>query len=154
MAVKILVPYNFTRNDEKAVKFVGQRYNEEKDIEITLFHSYPAVLEIDVKNNPIMEKMKSNVSYLRQLREERRQAMEKAKETLMSYGLAGHQIHCLFQPAHEDIATDIIKLWKFENFDVIVLNRNPGSIVNYFSKSISKRITHYNDGKIGVHIIN
>lgn len=154
MAVKILIPYNFTPNDQKAIQFVGQRYSQEEDVEITLFHAYSPVPEIDVKNDPIMGKMKANVTYLRQQREEHKKAMETAKSHLVEYGFTSSQIHCVFQQVKTDVAADIIRMWKQEHFDVIVLNRNPGGILNYFSRSISKRITQYNDGKIGVHIVN
>jgi hypothetical protein len=80
--------------------------------------------------------------------------MEKVKGVLVNYGFASQNIHCLLRPIKTDIAADIIQLWKFENFDVVVLNRNPGNIVNYFSRSTSKRITQYRDGIIGVHIVN
>ena len=78
MTIKILIPYNFTLNDEKSIEFVGQRYRGKADVNITLFHGYAPVPEIDVKNNPIMEKMKANVSYLRMQQEEQRQALEDA----------------------------------------------------------------------------
>ncbi|MCP4673228.1 MAG: hypothetical protein GY857_18205 [Desulfobacula sp.] len=154
MAVRMLIPYNFTRNDEKAVHFVGKRYNRKKEVEITLFHAFVPVPEINVKNNPIMEKMKPTVSYLYQKQEEHKQALEKVKKTLINHGFASDHVHCLFQPVNRDIAADIIQLWKLAKFDIVVLNRNPGNIINYFSRSTSKRITRYNDGAIGVHIVN
>ncbi len=152
--VKILIPYNFKSNDEKAVRYTGQQYSKEKEVEITLFHAFVSVPKINVRNNTIMKKMKLNISYLHRQREEQRQAMEKVKGALVNYGFASQNIHCLLRPIKTDIAADIIQLWKFENFDVVVLNRNPGNIVNYFSRSTSKRITQYRDGIIGVHIVN
>lgn len=154
MAVKILIPCNFTPNDIKALEFVGQHYRHEKEIDITLFHAYPHVPEIDVKHDPIMEKMKSNVSYLRQQQEEHKRALEMARNQLVDYGFKSAQIRCLFQQVKNDIATDIIRLWKMENFDKIVLVPSPGSIIGFFSKSVSKTIIQYGGGKIGVHIVN
>lgn len=154
MAFKVLIPYNFTRNDKKALEFVGQNYRHDEQTNLTLFHAYPHVPEIDAKHDPIMEKMKSNVSYLRLQREEYKKALEQARAGLVDFGFTSAQTHCLFLPVKKDVASDIIQLWKQGNFDVIVLNRNPGSIINYFSRSISKRITSYDDGKIYVHIVN
>ena len=154
MAVKILIPYNFTMNDEKSIDFVGHRYAKREDVEITLFHAFTSVPEIDTRNNPIMDKMTRNTSYLRQKQEEQKNALEAARQKLMGYGFAGQHIHCRYIPIRQDIARDIIWLWKTENFDVVVLNRNPGNIINYFSRSISKRVTRYVEGGIGVHIIN
>lgn len=154
MAVKILIPYNFTMNDEKSIDFVGHRYAGKEDVDITLFHAFILVPEIDTRNNPIMDKMTRNTSYLRQQQDEQKNALEAARQKLMDYGFAGQHIHCRYIPIRQDIARDIIWLWKTEKFDVVVLNRNPGNIINYFSRSISKRVTRHVEGGIGVHIVN
>lgn len=152
MAVKILIPYNFTMNDEKAIEFVGHKYAGEKEAEATLFHAYSPPPAIDTKNNPIMDKMNRNLSYLRQQQTEQKNALDNASNKLMNYGFSSNNIHCIYQPIKRDIAEDIIRLWQEQNFDVVVLNRNPGNIINYFSRSISKRVTQKNELK--VHIIN
>lgn len=154
MTVKILIPYNFTMNDEKSIDFVGHRYAGKEDVDITLFHAFILVPEIDTRNNPIMDKMTRNTSYLRQQQDEQKNALEEARQKLMDYGFAGQHIHCRYIPIRQDIARDIIWLWKTEKFDVVVLNRNPGNIINYFSRSISKRVTRHVEGGIGVHIVN
>lgn len=154
MTIKILIPCNFTENDRKAVHYVGQRYGAEKDVEATLFHVYTPVPEIDVKNDPVMEKMKANISYLQQQTEEHKNALEMTRAALVDYGFKSNQIRLVFQPVKVDVATDIISQWKQEKYNTIVLTRNPGSIVNYFSRSISKRIIRYDSGKINVEIVN
>ncbi len=154
MAVKILIPYNFTLNDEKSIDFVGNRYARRKEVEITLFHAFTPVPEIDIRDNPIMNKMIRNTSYLRGQQDEQKNALEAARQKLIEYGFAGRHIDCRYIPVRQDIADDIIWLWKTEKFDVVVLNRNPGNIINYFSRSISKRVTRHVEGGIGVHIVN
>ncbi len=154
MPVKILIPYNFTVNDNIAIDFVGRRYGERKKVEITLFHGFTPVPEFDPRNNPIMGKVIHNTAYLRVRQEEEKQALETARQALMTHGFAGHHIHCLYRPIGNDIADDIIRLWKTGKFDVVVLSRNPGNIINYFSRSISKRVTRHVEGGIGVHIVN
>lgn len=154
MPVNIQIPYNFTVNDKTAIDFVGHRYAERKEVEITLFHAFTPVPNIDTRNNPIMDKVNRGTSHLRVQQEEEKKALEEARQALMNYGFAGHHIHCLYQPVRQDIADDIIRLWKRGKFDVVVLNRNPGNIINYFSRSISKRVTRHVEGGIGVHIIN
>ncbi len=154
MPINILIPYNFTVNDEIAIEFVGQRYGKRKEVEITLFHAYTPVPEIDTRNNPIMDKVNRSTSYLRLRQEEEKQALEAARQALMNYGFNGDHIHCLYLAVRQDIADDIIRLWKRGKFDVVVLNRNPGNIINYFSRSISKRVTRHVEGGIGVHIVN
>ncbi len=152
MTVHVLIPYNFTRNDDRSIEFVGTHYVKQKDVEITLFHVYTPVPEIDIRDSPIMEKVAHNASFLRLAQDEQKNLMEEAKKQLMNFGFAGHRIHCLFRPVHTDIAADIIHLWKEGRFSAVVLNRNPGNIINFFNRSISKRITRYIPG--GVHIVN
>ncbi|MBU8848420.1 MAG: hypothetical protein KOO64_02700 [Desulfobacterales bacterium] len=154
MAVKILIPYNFTINDEKSIDFVGQRYARKKDAEITLFHAFTPVPEIDIRNNPIMDKVIRNTAYLRGQQDDQKNALEAGRRKLINYGFAEHQVQCLYMPVRQDIANHILWLWKTEKFDVVVLNRNPGNIINYFSRSISKRITRHVEGGIRVHIVN
>ncbi len=154
MTVKILTPCNFTQNDQKAVQYVGKRYGGEEDVEVTLFHVYTPPPEIDVTNNPIMEKMQANVSYLRMQTEEQKRALEKIKKDLVDYGFKATQVEIVFQPVKVDAATDIINQWKQGKFNIVVLTRNPGSIVNYFSRSITKRVIRWDNGKINVEIVN
>ena len=129
-------------------------YAGRNEVEITLFHAFTPVPEIDTRNNPIMGKMARNTSYLRGKQDEQKKILEEARQKLMNYGFSDRHIHCLYQPVRKDIADDIIWLWKTGKFDVVVLNRNPGNIINYFSRSISKRVTRQVEGGIGVHIIN
>jgi len=140
-------------NDEKAIEFVGHKYAGKKEVEITLFHAFIPVPEIDTRNNPIMNKVIRNISYLRSQQEEQKNALEEARQKLMNYGFPGRHIHCRYTPVRQDIADDIIRFWKTGKFDVVVLNRNPGNIINYFSRSISKRVTRHVEGGIGVHVV-
>lgn len=152
MAIKILIPYNFTPTDEKALDFVGHRYGQRKEVEITLFHAFTPVPEFNTQTDPIMGKV--NTSYLLSQQEEQKNALEAAKQKLMSHGFAGPHIHCLYKPVRRDIAEDIIGLWKAGKFDAVVLSRNPGNIINFFSRSISKRVVAKVSGGIGVHIVD
>ena len=154
MTTHILIPYNFTANDLKAIDYVAQRYGEQKGVNITLFHADPPIPEINAEDNPLMKKLAQNTAYLRHCREERRAELEKAKERLVSHGFAGHKIQCLFRQIRTDAATDIIRFSREENFDVVVLNRSPGSIVNFFSRSVSKRVARTIEGQIDVHIVS
>ncbi len=154
MSVKILIPYNFTPNDQKSIDFVGHRYSERKEVEITLFHAYIPVPQMATGDSPIMEKVIHNASFLLLQQDERKNTLEEVRHQLMNHGIAGHHVHCIFRPVRVDIATDIIQVWKDGKFDVVVLSRNPGNIVNFFSRSISKRVVRHIEGGIGVHIVN
>jgi len=154
MSTKILIPYNFTGHDEKAVDFAGYRYGEASDVSISLFHAFTPIPEIDARNNPIMDRMNQSIHYLRQRQEDLKSALGKAGERLFNFGFTPADIHCLFKPLKKDVANDIILLWEAEKFDFIVMSRTPGNIINYFSRSTSERISNYKDGIIKVHIVN
>ncbi len=130
-------------NDRKSIDFVGHRYSERRNIHVTLFHAYTPVPQIDTQDSPIMAKVVQNTALLRLKQEEQKHALEGAKKQLMNHGIAGTNINCIFKPVNIDIAADIIQLWKEGEFDVVVLSRNPGNIVNFFSRSISKRIVRH-----------
>ncbi len=154
MSVKVLIPYNFTPNDRKSIDFVGHRYSERDGLEVTLFHAYTPIPEMDVKDTPLMKKVIHNTSFLLLEQDNHKKALEEAKAQLMNHGISGERIQCIFRPVRKDVATDIIRLWRDGQYDVVVLNRNPGNIVNFFTRSISKRIVRHVQGGIGVHIVN
>lgn len=154
MAVKILIPYNFTANDEKALEFAGKKYAGRNDVQITLFHAFPPIPDIDNLNSPIMNKVMLNTSFLRQQQDGQKNAMEAARQRLANYNINPDLIKCLYSPVRKDIADDIVQLCRAEAFDEVVLNRNPGSIINYFSRSISRKVIQYVSGRSSVHIVN
>lgn len=154
MTVKVIIPYNFTGNDVKSIDFVLRRYHGDTDANLTLFHAYHPVPEINARNNPIMDKMTRTTSYLRQVLNDRKNELEQVKNKLISQGFARKNVDCLFLALKEDLATDIIKLIKKNHYDAVVLNRSPGNIINYFSRSISKRISNSLTTGVSVHIVN
>lgn len=154
MTVKVIIPYNFTGNDEKSLDFVLRTYQGEKDAHLTLYHAYYPVPEINVRNNPIMDKMARTTSYLRQVLNEKKNELEGVKDKLISEGFPRDNIDCLFTALKDDLATDIIRLIKKEHYDAVVLNRSPGNIINYFSRSISKRVSNSLTTGVSVHIVN
>ncbi len=100
-----------------------------------------------------MAKVTRNTSYLQSQQNEQKNALEAAKAKLMNYGFAAPHIHCLYTPVRRDIAEDIIGFWKKGKFDAVVLSRTPGNILNFFTRSISKRVASQVRGGIGVHFV-
>ena len=52
---KILLPYNFTNFDKKALDFVCRTFSDKKEAEITLFNAYTPVPTIKMRGSPIMD---------------------------------------------------------------------------------------------------
>lgn len=154
MAMKILIPWNFGPNDEKSIRFAVNHYRENPDAQITLFHVFSPVPEIDTRNNPIMEKLNRETLYLRHRQHEEKEAMEEARRDLIQSGFKGDQVDILFKPVRHDVAEDIIRLVRKGEYNRVILNRNPGNIVNYFSRSISKRVIRKLEKQTQIHIVN
>lgn len=154
MPVKVMIPYNFTENDEKALDFVIARYLDDKTVKLTLFHAHHPIREVNVVNNPIMDKMNRTTSYLRQVLSRKKEELEETRQLLVSKGFRSENIDCLFAPLKTDLATDIIRLIKTQNYNAVVLNRSPDTIINFFSKHISEKIFNNLTTGVSIHIVN
>ena len=49
---RILLPYNYSPNDQKAIRFTIDAFAGRKDVRITLFHAYTPLPTIDVTASP------------------------------------------------------------------------------------------------------
>jgi hypothetical protein len=141
-------------NDDKSLVFVIQKYSHDKDVRVTLFHAYTPVPEIDVRNNPIMEKMSGNLSYLKQCQESREEELQKAKDKLVKGGFETSQVNYIFTSLKNNIATDIISLVREKKFNVVVMNRTPNKIAKFFMRSVSKKISDGLKGAADVYVLN
>lgn len=154
MSNKVIIPYNFTVNDEKSIEFVVNRYQGVKDVVLTLFHAYHPVPQISSLNNPIMDKMNRTTSFLRQQLKEQEEKLEQVKKQLVDAGFRSDNINCLFTTLKDDISSDLIRLIQKEKYDTVVLNRNPGNIINFFTRSVSKRVSNILNTSVSIHIVN
>lgn len=137
---KILLPYNFTSHDKKALDFVSRTYSDKKDAEVTLFNAYSPVPTIEMRGSPIMEQMNETLSYLAQRVKEQEGDIRAIKNQLLGKGFSEDKIHIVFEPKKKDVAGDIIDLAQDGQFNVVVLNRKPGKIARFFTGSISSKV--------------
>ena len=139
-ALKILVPYNFTGNDEKAIDLAIDSFGREQDAEITLFHTYVPMPDIEVSDKTVMARLSGNMSYLRQRINELEKAIATAAERLINAGFSKEKVHYIFTPRQKETAQEIINLAIQGEFTAIVLNHNPSKIRRFFTTSISKKV--------------
>lgn len=137
----ILVPYNFTSNDEKSIDLVIQTFGQHKDAAITLFHAYIPVPDIEISDKTIMSRIGGNLNYLRQKINELEAELDKARDRLVSAGFSNDKVRYVFKPQEKDTAQEIIDHASKGKFTGIVLNRSPGSIRSFFTPSVSKKVT-------------
>lgn len=139
-AKKILVPYNFTTNDEKAIELVIQNFSQQPDTRITLFHVYLPVPNIEISDKTVMSRISGNLSYLRQKINDLEAEIVKAQDRLLEAGFPKESVNYIFKPQDRDAAQEIIEHAISGEFTGIVLNRSPASIRKFFTPSVSKRV--------------
>ena len=137
---KILLPYNFTSYDQKALDFVIRTFAHVKDVEITLFNSYTSVPVIEQTDSPIMDKLRGNLMYLSQRIHEQEEGLKVAKRNLLENGFSEDQIHYVFKPRNKDISGEIIDLALNGQYDLVVINRKPGKVTRFFTGSVLNKV--------------
>ena len=137
---KILVAYNFTNLDKKAIEFVTNTFAHIDGVEITFFHAYSPLPEIETQASEITGKLKSSLTYLSQQVMQRENDFKAIVEKLSKNDLANSRVNTVFRPRKKDIASEIIGLNHEINFDVIVLNRKASRVTRFFSGSVSNKI--------------
>ena len=137
---KILVPYNFTELDKKALEFVIQTFSAIQDAEVILCNFFTPAPSITVKDDPGMKKMQESMSYLNQLISEQEENLKKIREKLVSEGFAEPGVKVVFKPKKKEISNHIIEMATAEKADLIVLNRKSGIVSRFFTKSVFNRV--------------
>lgn len=136
----ILLPYNFTSFDKRALDFVIHTFSDKKEAEVTLFNAYIPAPIIEMRGSPIMEQMKDNLGYLTQRVKEQKDELHVIKNNLLVKGFSENRVNIVFEPKKKDIAGDIIDLVQKGRYNVVVLNRKPGKIARFFAGSVSSRV--------------
>ena len=146
-AQKILLPYNFAPSDQKALKFVVRTFGAMENAEITLFHAFTPISEIDAADHQsATAKLKRRLSYLTQELTEREMALQDVRQHLIDEGFHRDRVRYVFKSRKGETAAAIIDQTKEVAYDVIVLNHKPGKVTRFFTGSVfSKVVTAVRD---------
>ncbi|NNL76134.1 MAG: universal stress protein [Desulfobacterales bacterium] len=139
-AQKILLPYNFTNLDQKAIAFVSRTFVHLGEVEITLFNAYTPVPEIEAPDTSVMGKLKGNLSYLSQKIMQREAELGEVKEKLVQSGFAQSAVCTVFKPRKKDVATEIIEHAIKDKFDIVVINHKSGRASRFFTGSVFNKV--------------
>ncbi|UCF91943.1 MAG: universal stress protein [Desulfobacterales bacterium] len=137
---KILLPYNFTAYDQKSLDFTIQTFAHRRDLAITLFNAYTPVPEIEMRESPVMEKLRGNLGYLSQRIMEQEAGLKEAQQRLLQNGFLEGQVRYIFKPRKKDIASEIIDLVLNDKYDLIIVNRKPGKATRFFTSSVFNKV--------------
>ncbi len=137
---KILVPYNFTAYDQKAMDFLINTYLNREDVQITLFHVYAPLPPVDLEANPEMKKMGVGIAFLSEEVRRKEEGMKAAKDFLVENGFSGTRVSYVFRERQGAVADEIIELATKGRYRVLVLSRQAGKVSRMFSRSVHARI--------------
>lgn len=137
---KVLLPYNYTLLDQKALDFVIHTFGGTQNVAVTVFNAYTPITEIETDATSVTARLKSSLHYLSQKIKENEKALHVVKDKLIEGGLAENQVNCVFRPRKKDIASEIVDLVKSDKFDTIVLNRKHARVTRFFSSSTSHKV--------------
>ena len=138
---KILLPYNFSQNDQKALAFVIKTFGSQENAEVTIFHAFTPISEIEASDHQsATAKLKRRLSYLTQELTEREMALQEVRQYLISKGFHRDRVRYIFKSRKGEIAAAIIEQTKDDDFDVIVLNHKPGKVTRFFTGSVFTKV--------------
>ncbi len=137
---KILLAYNFSGLDQKAIDFVISAFAHIKGAEITVFHAFTPVPDIETEASLVTGKLKGSLNYLSQQIMERENDLKLVTEKLTQGGFMPDCVQTIFRPRKKDIATEIINLAQEAKLDTIVLNRKAARVTRFFSGSVSHKV--------------
>ena len=139
-AQKILVPYNFSSQDEKAIAFVTRLSAHEPDTEVILFHVYTPLPKVTTAKTTVMEKMHESMTYLMQQIKDREKELEAVKDRLVAGGLAEEKVQPLFLPRGKDVASEICQQAREHDCQMVILNRKSGKVSRFFTGSVYRTV--------------
>jgi len=135
---RILLPYNYSPNDQKATRFVIDAFAHQADVSITLFHAYTALPDIDVSASPENTKMRSGMTYLSTELNEKEESLKRVGGMLVEAGFDGEAVTCVFKKRVKSAAEEIVD--KVAGCNVLVLSRGAGKVTHFFTRSIYARV--------------
>jgi nucleotide-binding universal stress UspA family protein len=133
--LKLLLPYNFTSFDQKALDFVINTFGKSKNVAVTVFNAYTPIPEIDTAATSITGRLKGSLSYLSQKISEQEAELQSIKQKLVENGFENGLVYTVFQPRKNEVANEIIDIAMDHKFDVIVISHKPGKATRFFTGS-------------------
>jgi hypothetical protein len=140
ISTKILLPYNFSSYERKALDFVWQAFGKQPETHVTLFHAHASLPEIDLTANPEMGKLRGPMTSLTQELKGKEAGLHTVMEDLIKMGFHREQLDCTFQERQKGVSDVIVQKAKKGDYGVIVLTRSPFKAFRLFNRGVSNRV--------------
>lgn len=140
-ARRILLPYNFSQNDQKALTFVIETFGAIENADVTIFHAFTPISEIEATDHQsATAKLKRRLSYLTQELTDREMALQEVRQYLIDKGFHRDRVRYVFKSRKGETAAAIIEQTREQTCDVIVLNHKPGKVTRFFTGSVFTKV--------------
>lgn len=137
---KILLPYNFTEMDRKAVDFVIRTFSHQDAVAVTLFHTYTPLPAIETDSSTVMGRLTAGMQHLSRQMEEKEKGLEDARAYLLKNGFADRQVNYLFKARTKQLADEINDAAREGDYNLVVLNYRPYRITRLFIQSVHSKV--------------
>jgi hypothetical protein len=136
---KILMPYNFTAHEEKALDFIVNTFAHREDVKITLLNTYAPLPKIDTAADPVLYRMRNSISYLSEDIRQKEAGLKSVKEYFLENGFSDDQVDYIFKEREKSIVGEIIDAVSKGRYRVLVLSRQSGKVTRLFARSLHSR---------------
>ena len=137
---KLLLPYNFTERDRNALEFTANTFAPHADVEVTLFHAYLSLPEVDIQDQQVTERLKGGMGYLQAKISELETEFQNVRDELIDRGFPPARVRAVFRPRKKEVLDAILDLHHRERFNLIVVSRRPGRIGRFFAGSLHSKL--------------
>ena len=137
---KILMPYNFTAHERKALDFIIRTFAHRGDSKITLLYAYTPLPEINLKASPELGKMSVGLSILSAELKKKEDGLISAKKHLLENGFSDDQVDYIFKKRRKDIAEEIINTVLSGRYDILVLTPTLAKIKRLLARSVHDKV--------------
>jgi len=137
---KLLLPYNFTDRDRKALEFTADTFASHGGVEVTLFHAYLSLPPVQARNRQVTERLQGGMGYLRATISELESDFQNVRDELIDRGFAPAMVRALFRRREKGLLDAILDLHQRERFNLIVLSRRPGRMGRFFDSSLHAKL--------------
>ena len=140
MENKILIPYNFTPQDQKALDFAREVFGPLEGVTFTLFYTYSPVPNIATDDTMVTRRLRGNITYLQQQIGDRESELQATAVAFAESLPPTARVDHVFQARRKDIADEIIEWTNQHNYTIVLLNRRPARITRFFTGSIFSKV--------------
>ncbi|MDQ1334980.1 MAG: hypothetical protein QG552_1930 [Thermodesulfobacteriota bacterium] len=132
----ILVPYNFTDYDERALHYVIRTFADQKAVHVTLLHVYIPLPELDSYSHAGLGRLKTTMASMWTEVREKEQELKRVREDLIDNGFQEDQVSCMFIPRVKNIGSELVEAARKGPYNIVVISQKPRKATRAFTRRI------------------